>query len=99
MKILKGGMKQVCFLHSILSSPTISPLCVVNDDRGRPRSGATQPLPGESDFLDSSGKLFSMYLKIVEAEDNKMAERWQKDADVILIFVSPRVGILLYPLT
>jgi len=40
-----------------------------------------------------------MYLKIVEAEDNKMAERWQKDADVILIFVSPRVGILLYPLT
>jgi hypothetical protein len=40
-----------------------------------------------------------MYLKIVEAEDNKMAERWQKDADVILIFVSPRVVILLHPLT
>jgi len=29
-----------------------------------------------------------MYLKMAEAEDNKMAERWQKDAEGILIFVS-----------
>ncbi|KAF8471362.1 hypothetical protein DFH94DRAFT_613220, partial [Russula ochroleuca] len=35
---------------------------------------------------DSSGLLFSMYSRIVEVEDNKMAERWQKDADGILIF-------------
>ncbi|KAH9989145.1 hypothetical protein BJV77DRAFT_905110, partial [Russula vinacea] len=34
----------------------------------------------------SSGQLFSMYSKFAEAEDNKMAERWQKDADGILIF-------------
>ena len=38
-----------------------------------------------------------MYLKIGEEEDKKMAERWQKDADVILIFVSTRVGI--HPIT
>jgi hypothetical protein len=34
-----------------------------------------------------------MYSKTAEEEDNKMADRWQKDADGILIFVSPRVGI------
>ena len=41
-------------------------------------------------FRDSSGPLFSMYSKIGEEEDNKMTERWQADADGILIFVSPR---------
>ena len=34
-----------------------------------------------------------MYTKTAEEEDNKMVERWQKDADGILIFVSPSVGI------
>ena len=34
-----------------------------------------------------------MYSKAAEDEDNKMADRWQKDADGILIFVSLRVGI------
>jgi hypothetical protein len=37
-----------------------------------------------------------MYTKAVEDEDNKMADRWQKDADGILIFVSPRVGICVF---
>ena len=32
-----------------------------------------------------------MYSKIAEEEDNKVAERWQKDADGLLIFVSPHV--------
>jgi hypothetical protein len=36
-----------------------------------------------------------MYSKAAEDEDNKMVDRWQKDADGILIFVSPRVGIRL----
>ena len=48
---------------------------------------------GESSFGDSSGPFFSIYSKAAEEEDNKMVERWQKDADGILIFVSPRVGI------
>ena len=34
-----------------------------------------------------------MYTKAAEEEDNKMVERWQRDADGILIFVSPRLGI------
>ena len=48
-----------------------------------------QPSQGESNFGDSSGQLFSIYSKVVEEEDNKMVESWQKDADGILIFVSP----------
>jgi hypothetical protein len=42
----------------------------------------------ESDFGDSSGPLFSLYSTSAEREDDKMAERWQRDALVILIFVS-----------
>ena len=30
-----------------------------------------------------------MYLKIMEEEDKKMVERWQKDAKEIMLFVSP----------
>ena len=52
-----------------------------------------QPLQGESNFGDSSGPLFSIYSKAAEEEDNKMVERWQKDADGILIFVRPCVYI------
>ena len=36
-----------------------------------------------------------MYSKAADEEDNKMVERWQKDADGILIFVSPPVAICL----
>ena len=32
-----------------------------------------------------------MYSKAADEEDNKMVERWQKDADGILIFVRPCV--------
>ena len=52
-----------------------------------------QPSQGESNFGDDSGQLFSIYSKVVEEEDNKMVESWQKDADGILIFVSPPVCI------
>jgi hypothetical protein len=34
-----------------------------------------------------------MYLANAEEEDNKTTERWQKDADVILNFVSPCFAI------
>ena len=58
------------------------------------QSQSTQnpPLQGESNFGDSSAPFFSLYSKIAEDEDNKMVELWQKDADGILIFVSPCVG-------
>jgi hypothetical protein len=61
--------------------------------RDRPQSIPNQPLQGEFNFGDSSGPLFSIYSKVAEEEDNKMVDRWQKDADGILIFVSPCISI------
>jgi hypothetical protein len=34
-----------------------------------------------------------MYLKMAEDEDNKMTDRWQKDADGILIFVGTYITL------
>ena len=42
------------------------------------------------EFSDGSAPLFSMYREMTEVEDNKMEKRWQKDADGVLIFVSPQ---------
>ena len=83
-----GGPGRPGASHRFDLSPLISQLCIVDDRPG-------QPLQRESDFWDSSGSLFSIYSKAAEDEDNKMAERWQKDADGILIFVGPRVPIRL----
>ena len=46
-------------------------------------------------FRDSSGfdQVFSMYLVLAEQEDNKIINRWQEEAEWILIFVSPGVSI------
>ena len=67
---------------------------VVTDARhGHPQSTLDPPSQGETNFGDSSGPLFSIYSKAAEDEDNKMVERWQKDADGILIFVSLCVAI------
>ena len=49
----------------------------------------SQPTQGKLTFGDSSGRLFSLYSKAAKEEDDKMVERWQKDAEGILIFVSP----------
>jgi len=76
--------------HSTLPSPISLPF-TVNGHLRAPKHQSTlnQQLRGESNFRDSSGPLFSMYSKMAEEEDNKMADHWQKDADGILIFVSP----------
>jgi hypothetical protein len=50
-------------------------------------------MQGDFNFGDSSGPLFSVYSKAAEDEDDKTVERWQKDADGILIFVSLCAGI------
>jgi hypothetical protein len=42
------------------------------------------------EFSDDSAPLFAMYQKKTENEDSKMTDRWQKDADGVLIFVSPQ---------
>jgi hypothetical protein len=77
--------------------PRISPvlaeliMSIIDGHRDHLQLTTDQPLQRESNFGDSSGPLFSIYSKAAEDEDNKMAERWQKDADGILIFVSPCV--------
>jgi len=48
-----------------------------------------QPCQGEPHFCDSSWPLYSMYSKIAQEEDDKIAERCQRNADGMLIFVSP----------
>ena len=55
----------------------------------RNQPASSRPPKGGSNFGDSSGPIFSMYSKITKEEDDQLAERWQKDADGILIFVSP----------
>ncbi|KAH9970197.1 hypothetical protein BGW80DRAFT_1461471 [Lactifluus volemus] len=54
--------------------------------RDVPRPEKNQSSQGQANFNDSSGPLFDMYVKMTEKEDEKMAKRWQKDADGILIF-------------
>jgi len=43
---------------------------------------------------DGSGRLFSLYSEIATEEDDKRIDRWQKDADGTLVFVSRHEGIL-----
>ncbi|KAF8267419.1 hypothetical protein EI94DRAFT_1786428 [Lactarius quietus] len=40
----------------------------------------------ESTFVDGSDHFFTMYTEMAGEDDKKMAERWQKDADGILVF-------------
>ncbi|KAI9507188.1 hypothetical protein F5148DRAFT_146104 [Russula earlei] len=40
----------------------------------------------EFNFGDSSGPFFTIYSKTVEEEDNKTVERWQKEAEGMIIF-------------
>ncbi|KAF8257194.1 hypothetical protein EI94DRAFT_1818699 [Lactarius quietus] len=51
-----------------------------------PQSGQNEATPRESNFIDGSGPIFSMYMEMAMEEDKKMAESWKDDADGILIF-------------
>ena len=65
-------------------------------DGNRTQSAPNRPLQpsrGKSSLGFSSGPLFFIYSKTAEEEDNKIVECRQKDADGILVFVSPPVGI------
>ena len=46
-----------------------------------------------SGISNSSEQFFSICAKVTEEEDKEMVDRWQKDAKVFLIFVSPHVDI------
>jgi hypothetical protein len=62
-----------------------------------PQSGLTQAIQGETNFIDGSGPIFSMYLEMAGEEDKKMVEGWKADADGILIFV--RFCLIILSLT
>ncbi len=55
---------------------------------GDRQSAPNQAPQGMSDFVDGSGPIFSMYLKMATEADKKMVENWKADVDGILIFVS-----------
>ena len=59
--------------------------------REQPQSipeNASRPSLEDPHFGDSSGPLVSMYSKITEEADNRGADRCQRDAEAILVFVS-----------
>jgi hypothetical protein len=80
-----GGIILVC-----VTQPALTYIQNIYVD-GHPQSRWTlnQSLHGEPNLGDSSEPLFSIYSKAAEEEDNKMVRSWQKDAEGILIFVSP----------
>ncbi|KAF8265159.1 hypothetical protein EI94DRAFT_370286 [Lactarius quietus] len=55
-------------------------------DQYPPQSAQKKETQGESNFIDGSGPIFSMYMEMATEEDKKMAESWKDDADGILIF-------------
>ncbi|KAH9046756.1 hypothetical protein EDB84DRAFT_1575680 [Lactarius hengduanensis] len=54
-------------------------------DRAEQMSNQNQTLE-ESNFVDGSGPLFTIYTDMAEEHDKKQAERWPADTDGILIF-------------
>jgi hypothetical protein len=83
----------------ILLYPFVShfPSTEIGHDQDLPQSAQDQALRSESNFVDGSGPIFSMYLEMATEEDKKMAENWKADADGILIFV--RVSLLISSFT
>jgi len=92
VKTLRGAMSQVCCPRLVFCADQNSPAYTVDGELRKISTTPTSPPQGESVLCDSSGPLFSMYSKIAEEEDDKMAERWQKDAEGIIIFVCHRVA-------
>lgn len=78
---------QLALVLPLPNSPTCT--CIVDGHLSQVPSQPVpnQPFKGETNLGDSSGFLFAMYSKLTQEEDTKMAERWQKDAEGIIIFV------------
>jgi hypothetical protein len=49
--------------------------------------------PQSTGFGDSSRPLLSIYSKVTEEIDNRVTERCQKDAESVLVFVSPHINV------
>lgn len=48
----------------------------------------------ELDYGDSSWPLYSMYYKIAQQDDSRLAERCQKDTNGTMVFVSPPINLV-----
>jgi hypothetical protein len=86
-------------LLPLRSSLPFSPAIPIGDCQYPPRSARNQAWHGESNFVDSSGPIFSMYMEMAEEEDKKMAESWKADAEGILVFVRYYLLVLCVTLT
>ena len=84
---------QLPYPHLAPFSPfsLVAPLYTGNDQYPT-QSAQNQASHGVPNLVDGSGPIFSMYLEMAEEEDKKIAEHWQANGEVILIFVG------LYPL-
>jgi hypothetical protein len=82
--------------HGLILTNFSSLSCPDGDSSRQEQPEQAQRPQGESEpeFRDSSGPLFSMYLKLAEEEDRKIAEHWRADAGGILVFVSPIGSVL-----
>ena len=87
-------------ITALCSTPSLA--TPIDDDQYDPpqsaKNRASQP-EGQSDFVDGSGPIFSMYLKMAEKEDEKMVESWKADADGILVFVRRYLPVSYFQLT
>ena len=85
----------ITFPHFILT--VLNPTCrlrlpvppAIGDRQYLPQSAQNQEPQGTPDFVDGSGPIFSMYMKMATEDDEKMTDNWKADADGILIFVRP----------
>jgi hypothetical protein len=73
-------------------------MCITDGHYDQPQSefppnGPSHPSQKEFNHGDSSWPLYLMYSKIAQEADNKMAERCQKGADGVLVFVSFHITI------
>ena len=84
---------------SIQPQPPHHPILATDDHRFPPNAAPPQPeaQPGESNFSDGSGALFTMYLDLAKEEDITMAESWKGDADGMLVFVGLRPASHTFP--
>lgn len=59
----------------------------LDDNQYQPRSTQKQELDVDSEYVDGSEPIFSMYLEIATKEDKEKVKNWKDDADSILTFV------------
>ncbi len=75
------------------STSHISAILIVTHTGDYSVAAPGEDLQGESSFVDSSGPLFDMYLKMAQVEDEKRVESWKTVASDSLIFVSPNIVV------